>query len=624
MSGAQPEAPVASRPTAVAIMVMMAIIVATLYLTRELLVPMVLAVLLAFILAPLVGRLQRLWVPRGPAVLLVVALAFVLISIMGFVVGRQAASLATGLPAYRVTIEQKLHALEAGGELLDRLDSGLSSMLGNGPGKQAPTPEPGAAAGVTAPSLLAIGRTVLPSVLGPISTGAVVAVFAIFVLLAREDLRDRLVRLLGQRDMHRTILALTDAATRLSRYFLFQLLLNAGFGLFVGTGLWLLGLPGFALWGILAAIMRFVPFIGTVIAVAPPVLLSIVVAPGWSLTFEVLALFILTDVIVSQAVEPLLYGHSTGLSPIAIIVSAAFWAFVWGPIGLVLATPLTVCLVVLGRHVAHLGFLEVMLGDQPPLEPPETFYQRALEGNGRELLREARRQVALSSLTAYYDNVALRGLALAQADLARDALGDERLEEIHGRIETLLTASAAIQPAGHQGQYRVPATELPPSWAAAGAVLCIPGRGQLDDLAATMATQTLRGAGFGAEMVSNARLGSSRSQNTPADGQAAVPPVEGPALCCLSVLDDGSTIAGVLYLMQRMRRQMPRSALVICLWHATTESKLLQELRSADGEIYIVMSLGELIALARVLSSRGNHHLALATSDETPGSLPVS
>ena len=346
-----------------------AVVVAGLYLGRDLLVPLVLAALLAFVLAPASVLLQRIRLPRAAAVIVAVALAFAAIGGIGLVVGRQVAALADSLPAYETTVTGKWRALATGGGLVARLTSGMAG----GPAGAAPAAGAAAALGLADTSGLAIARTVAQPLLGPLATAGVVLVFTVFILLSSEDLRDRLVRLVGRRDLHRTILAMNDAARRLSRYFLFQLALNAGFGLLIGASLWLAGLPNPVLWGILAALMRFVPYVGTPIALLPPLLLAVAVVPGWSLAILVLALFIGTELIMGQVVEPLIYGHSTGLSPIAVIVATAFWAFLWGPVGLLLATPLTVCLVVIGRHVEALAFFEVILGDKPPLEPAETF-----------------------------------------------------------------------------------------------------------------------------------------------------------------------------------------------------------------------------------------------------------
>ncbi len=580
-----------------------AVVVVALYFGRELLVPLVLAVLLAFVLAPVVALLQRARLGKAPAVLVAVALAFTIIAGVGAIVGGQATTLAGSLPSYQATIQEKMRFLATGTELLERFNNSLRSLLGGAdagtvklgparPGAEAvPSASPAGSAGdLGAPSALVVVRTIAEPLLGPLASVGVVVVFLIFVLLSREDLRDRLVRLVGRKDLHRTILAMNDAARRLSRYFLIQLALNSAFGAFIAAGLWLAGLPSPLMWGILAGLMRFVPFIGSFIAVVPPFLLALAVTPGWSLALVVLALFLVSDLAMGQVIEPLLYGHSTGLSPIAVILAAAFWTFLWGPVGLLIATPLTVCLVVVGRHVESLAFLEVMLGDSPPLEPPETFYQRALEGNAAELAVQARKAVGSSSLAQYYDQVAMRGLALAQADLSRDTLAFERLEAIHRQIEALLSTLAVGQ-GGAGAQKRA----APPEWQADGAVLCIPGRGQLDDLAATMAVQVLQDAGFAARSESNAILGTGREE------PAQLGDVR---LCCLSVLEQGSSASGIRYLLRRIQRRMPNAAIVVCLWHAGGASPLLGALRAEGSEENIVLSLGELVALARAISAR--------------------
>ncbi len=603
-AGLQQAAPTLSR-TGIAALNAGAVIVAALYFGRELLVPLVLAVLLAFVLAPIVVLLQRARLGKAPAVLIAVALAFTIIGGIGAIVGGQATTLAGSLPSYQATIQEKMRFLATGTELLDRLNNSLRALLGSdgaagvkiGPAQagaeMVPPPSPaGPASDLGAPSALVVVRTIAQPLLGPLASVGVVIVFVIFVLLSREDLRDRLVRLVGRKDMHRTILAMNDAARRLSRYFLIQLALNSGFATFIASGLWVAGLPNPLLWGILAGLMRFVPFIGSFIAVVPPFLLALAVTPGWSLALVVLALFLLSDMAMGQVVEPLLYGHSTGLSPIAVILSAAFWAFLWGPVGLLIATPLTVCLVVIGRHVESLAFLDVMLGDSPPLEPAETFYQRALEGHAKELVAQARTTVGGSSLAQYYDQVAMRGLALAQADLSRDTLAFERLEAIHRQIEILLSMLAA-GPRDASAQQR--AAALAPEWQVDGAVVCIPGRGQLDDLAATMAVQVLQGAGFAARCESNAVLGA---------GRGGPPHLDSARLCCLSVLEQGSSASGIRYLLRRIQRQMPDAAIVVCLWHAAGDSPLLGALRAEGSEENIVLSLGELVALARAISAR--------------------
>ena len=555
-----------------------AIIVAALYFGQELLVPLALAAMLAFVLAPASAMLQRLWLPRGIAVLIAVVLAFVVIGGIGLVVGRQLGLLADNLPTYQATVLAKWHALTQGNGILAQITASMPvGSEGNG-----------AIMGIDPSTGIALARRFAPTVLGPLGTAFIVLVFTIFMLLASDDLRDRLVRLVGRRDMHRTILAMNEAARRLSRYFLFQLGLNSSFGVLIGVCLWVAGLPNPVLWGILAACMRFVPYVGTVIALVPPLLLATAVVPGWELALVVGALFLGCELIMGQVVEPLIYGHSTGLSPIAVIVATAVWALLWGPVGLLLATPLTVCLVVIGRNVEALAFLDVILGDSSPLEPAETFYQRALEGQVTTLVAGARQQIAAASLTDYYDRVALPGLALAQGDLSRDEAAFERLEAIHAQVELFLRLIDRSTPDSGD-------VALAAAWQAPGAVACIPGRGQLDDLAAAMAVQVLGAAGFGSLMVPNQVLG--------ANGDLP-PGLEQTLLCCLSVLEDGSNVSGIRYLVRRIEKRMPGAVVVICLWHADRDSPTLTDLRADEHGKHVVLSAGELLAYTQTLVTR--------------------
>ena len=570
-----------------------AIVVAALYYGQELMVPLVLACLLAFVLAPARSLLESLRLPRVIAVLIVVLLAFGTIGGLGTIVGRQAASLADSLPKYRTTVMTKWEALTHRVGVIEDFTRGFSAVpAATERVANKVSPGPAAALGLFDVSGLTLARTVAQPILAPLATAGIVLIFTIFILLANEDLRDRLVRLVGRQDLHRTILAMNDVASRLSRFFLFQLAINASFGVVIGSCLWLLGLPNPLLWGILAAIMRFVPFIGVVVAVIPPLLLAIAVVPGWGLALFVLALFAGAEALMGQVVEPLIYGHSTGLSPLAVIVATAFWALLWGPVGLLIATPVTVCLVVIGRHVEALAFFDVILGDTPPLEPPETFYQRALEGQAAMLLPGARKQIAASSLTEYYDRVALPGLALAQGDLARDALAFERLEAIHDQIEKLLARMAAERV---EAGMPAPPHSVAEGWRGDGSVLCIPGRGQLDDLAAMMAVQILCGAGFGARVEPNLVLGSLHS---------ATNEFARTRLCCLSILEQGSNVAGIQYFIRRIQRQMPGAMIVVGLWHVDRASPLLAALRAAGEEEHMVLSVGELLALCHAVAAR--------------------
>ena len=594
------DAPAAAR-SVLATLYAGAVVIAALYFGHELVVPLVLASLLAFVLAPACVLLQRIRLPRVAAVLVVVLLAFAIIGALGLVVGRQVANLAEGLPAYQSTVLEKWRGLQSGDGIVARLAREASTTKSPPAGAAAPAKPEGPAAllDLGQSSNLTIARTFAQPLLGPVGTFGIVLVFTIFILMARDDLRDRLVRLVGRQDLHRTILAMNDAGRRLSRYFLYQLGLNTGFGILIGACLWACGLPNPLLWGILAALMRFVPYIGVAIALAPPLLLALAVVPGWTLAILVLALFVGAELLMGQVVEPLIYGHSTGLSPLAVIVATAFWALLWGPIGLLIATPLTLCLVVIGRHVEALAFLDVILGDAPPLEPSETFYQRALEGHALVLLPTARQRIVSSSLADYYDAVALPGLALAQRDLSRQVLAFERLEDIHVQVEALLDRLAA-EPAADDGSA---ADTAPTTWQDRS-IVCIPGRGHLDDLAAAMVVQSLDRAGFRARLEPNAVVGPSSSVD-----------LAGTRLCCLSIIEEGSSVSGILYFVRRIRKCMPAAAIVIGLWRADRDSAVLAALRSEGADAHLVLSIGELLAFTRALAVR-----AVAPSAETqPG-----
>jgi predicted PurR-regulated permease PerM len=569
-----------------------AVIVAALYFGRDVLVPLVLAVLLAFVLAPAARVLQRLRLGKGLAVLVTVLAAFAVIGAVGAALGSQAADLAADLPRYATTLRAKLGALRGLGDLLRQSDGLLGSL-----GIEGAPPAP---AGATTPvvvatsprsdaALLDVAGRILGPVVQPLAMAGLVIIFTILVLLYREDLRDRAIRLAGARDLHRTMTAMNDAAARLSRLFLAQLGLNAGYAVLIAGLLWAVGLPSPLLWGILAGMMRFVPFIGTPIAVAPPLVLAMGVDPGWGLAVTVLAVFLLGAVIMGQVLEPLLFGRRTGLSPLSVVLSASFWAFLWGPIGLLIATPLTVGLVVLGRHVPRFEFFDVLLGDRPPLQPEESFYQRALEGDADGLVEQARDILAEpdASLAAYGDSVALQGLVLAQTDWSREALEPERLEVIRAQVGTLLDDLS---------DFGTPAeATLLPAWRAEGAVVCIPGRGPLDDLTARLAALVLHRAGLGARAETSAAL---ETANLGRLDPGLV------RLCCLSVLEEGNSIAGLRYFLRRIARQLPEAKVIVGLWDAPPDSAMLTALREEGPADAIVTSLGEAAALCEALAAR--------------------
>ena len=445
------------------------VVVAALYFGRDVLVPVALAVLLSFVLAPLVRLLQLWYIPRTLAVITVVLIAFAAILGAGALVVAQVNQLASDLPQYQSTLREKIQALRgvaAGTGTLERASEVLQEL-------QKEIDKPGTAAPSSAPSpgerrlpdrpipvevrqpdpgaLQTLAALITPLV-RPLTTTGIVVIFVIFILLQRQDLRNRLVRLAGAQDLQRTTAALDDAGQRLSRLFLMQLALNAGFGLVIGAGLWVIGVPNAPLWGMLAMILRFVPYIGAVIAAILPLVIAAAVGPIGPWCYGPPYCSSSSSRSPGMSIEPLLFGHSTGLSPVAVIAAATFWTWLWGPIGLILATPLTVCLVVLGRHVERLEFLDVMLGDQPPLTPAEMIYQRMLAGDPVEAAEQAEIILKEKPLAAYYDEVLLEGLKLAQADADRGLIGDEHMLGIRDAVAEIVDDLGT-----HEDKVEVPA-----------------------------------------------------------------------------------------------------------------------------------------------------------------------
>ncbi|MDB5360887.1 MAG: family transporter [Rhodospirillales bacterium] len=602
-------------------------IIAALYFARDVLIPLTLAVLLSILLAPLVGLLRGLRLGRIPAVLLAVLTAVGLILAIGGLIGTQIADLADNVPTYAQTIESKAgtmrgYAMGQIGRIATRL--GYDDIVGKKPAKPAAAPAPmlprlPTKAGPQPlpvevhqpdPSPLELAERYLSPILSPLGTVGIVFVVAIFILLQQDDLRDRLIRLFGSSDLRRTTVALDDGGRRLSRYFLTQLGINTAFGIIIATGLFLIGIPSPLLWGVLGGLLRFVPYVGAIIAALFPMALAAAVDPGWSMVLWAGGLFIVVEAIVGQLIEPLLYGHSTGLSPISVVVAAIFWSWLWGPIGLILSTPLTLCLVVLGRHVDQLEFLDVMLGDRPALTPVESFYQRMLAGDQDEARDHAELLLKERSLTSYYDDVALPGLELAAVDAQRGALSAEQLERIRDTISELVEDLAghldkqpvvdrteeAAGPARDQPvlsnarppETLGPAEGLSAVWRGPAPVLCVAGRGLLDEAVATMLCQLLSKHGIGARIA---------PYEAATRGNINLLETSQVAMVCVSYLDISGKHAHLRYLLQRLRQRMPTTPIVVGLWPSEDPSMPDPTLRDEIGADYYTRTLHQAVEI---------------------------
>jgi predicted PurR-regulated permease PerM len=436
------------------------VVVSTLYLAREVLIPITLSVLLSFALAPLVNLLRRMSLGRTPAVIVTVLVALGVISVVGAVLGSQISQLAGNIPKYASTVEKKVdivkhNTIDRATDFASKFNSGQTSSI---PGETPPTAQPAAPSKEKPPetqpswlnsamsSPMALLQNIFSPVFSPLLTLGIVLVVTIFVLIEQDDLRDRVIRLVGATDLHRTIAVMEEAGEKLSRYFLTQLSINVLFGLVISIGLYFIEVPNPILWGILAALLRFIPYVGSLICAVLPIALAAAVDPGWSMTVWTAALFLVLEIAVGQFIEPLAYGHNTGLSPLAVVIAAIFWSWLWGPIGLMLSMPLTLCLVVLGHYVERLDFLDVMLSDRPPLTPIESFYQRILAGDPDEALDHAELVLKDRELAAYYDEIALLGMRLATNDAARGALSQEQLDRVKSTIGDLIAELTLLKP----------------------------------------------------------------------------------------------------------------------------------------------------------------------------------
>lgn len=609
-------------PSAAEMAIVGFIIVVALYFGQVVLVPLALAVILSFVLAPLVRLLKRGGLPNAPSVILVVIVAFSVIFGIGALITQQVASLAQEIPRYQITLKGKVAALRdaaaGSGGAIQQASETLKDLQ-----KQLEAPDVAAAPPVAvtvtplrgplgggaiggnsnpiavevhtpAPTALDQLQSIIGIVLAPLATVGAVLLFVLFLLLQREDVRDRAIRLLGAHDLEKSTTAMDDAGDRLSKYFLAMTAINAAFGIIIGVGLWAIGVPSPVLWGVLAMLMRFVPFIGSFIAAACPLMLAAAVDPGWSMLLWTLALYAISEPIMGSVIEPLVQSHRTGLSPLAIILAAAFWTLLWGPIGLLLAIPLTVVLVVLGRHVERLEFINVMLGDTPPLSPPERFYQRMLAGDPAEAVEQAEKFIKDRSLIDYYDDVVIEGLRLAQADADRGTLEPSRLLDIRDTGDIVIDALADHDLLPKKIKRAAPAPDVDDSslidgkpaendddddeantaepapialsdaWKHESAVLCVASRTALDEMVALALARLLSKYGIGTKVIDPQRL---------RHGTLSGEDVDGVRLICVSALDVHERSAHARFLVRRLHRSAPDAIVLGGFWKMNPDAR---------------------------------------------------
>ncbi len=647
---AQAAAPKNSRILALA---SVAVVIGALYFAKQVLVPVALATMLSFVLAPLVTRLQRLHLGRVPAVIAVVLLVVGVIGVLGYIVVGQVGDLASKIPQYQANIEEKVtwvKRLTSGGNF-EKASRAIENSIHNAttqPATTAPAVKSGDLPGAPTPATFnPSGQTSTPvpvsitagpdgngldrlvgnlysalsPILEPLATLFIVAILAIFVLIAREDVRDRVIRLIGQGQINITTQAMDEAATRISRYLIAQCIVNGAYGLTIGAGLWVIGalfghsdpaFPNWLLWGMLTGLLRFVPYIGPWIGAAFPMILALAVYHGMSVPAAVVVMFIVVELITTNWVEPWLYGSSAGVSEVAILVAAVFWTWLWGLVGLLLSTPLTVIFVVAGKYVPQLEFLNILLGAQPALEPKYRLYQRLLAEDIEEAEELLTSYAADLPLVRLYDTVVLPALSLAENERHRDQLDEHKQALIRNEVRELVVDLGEMPAAQEgtktelhvKGESGLSSNGKKPLEATVGenrpiaeletvqyerTVVCLPARDPADEIACVMLAQVLDRRGYRAEHVSVEKLASEYVQIV-GEKQAQV--------VVVSALPPAA-VTHARYIVKRLRASLPDLKIIVGLWTECGDVKKSRERLAAAGADLVVCSLEEAVEKLR-------------------------
>ena len=610
----------AGSAAALAVLTLIAV-VAALRLGRDIFLPLAIAMLITFALSPLVSYLRKFGMPMIAAVLSAVTIAFSVIGIFGFVVTTQIGQLAQQLPTFQENIVTKLNVLqETGSEngpiaRLSRMVTAINAEMATA------LPQQGAAD----PSSQAIAVEVVERrgpfetlqelalpLLSPIAMTGLVIVVVIFMLLERDELRDRFIRLVGANDINRTTQVIEDAGTRVGRYLLVQLLVNVIYAIPIGVGLWLIGVPNAVLWGLLTLVLRFVPYIGPILSAIFPLFLAFAVSPGWSTVLWTAALFLTVELISSNVIEPWLYGSRTGVTPLAIIVAAIFWTWVWGPLGLVMSTPLTVCLVVVGRYIPQFEAFDVLFGDRPVLAAHSRLYQRLLVGDTVESTLRAEEILEDQYLSDYHRDVGIPALILAQADYERGVLSpsqENRFADAAGQFLAELDPIVEVEraepaDADDTGDDVPVATSSPGD---AYRLVVLGGRTRLDDVSAQMLGQAAAADGAIVDVFSHRDLTPSRFARIAGTGADCV---------ILSFLDVAPSRASLLHI-RRLKRASPRMRVGLAIWQSTgADSAAPSERRVSEAKLAEIMEIG-----ADFCATNLDEVLAQAFRDDEPRAL---
>jgi predicted PurR-regulated permease PerM len=558
------------------------LIIASLYWAQAVLIPVALAILLTFLLSPLAGALERIALGRLPSVILIVVFAFSLLGGIGWIVTLQFGSLANELPTYRKNIRQKIADIrEAGkGGALEKVQKTAEDVKEEFQKKDEPSRVQAKPREVVVKAVESSTFWPIPLAVGPMverfAGAGLVIVLVIFMLIQREDLRNRLIRLAGYGRLTVTTRALEEAGQRISRYLLMQTIINSSFGLAVGFALYLIGVPYAILWGFLAAVLRFIPYVGPFAAAMMPSALSLAVFEGWLWPIVVVGLFLALELLNNMVLEPLLYGESAGVSGVGLLVAVAFWTWLWGPIGLVLATPLTVCVVVLGKYVPRMDFIGVLISDQPAMESNISYYQRLLAMDQAEAAEIVEEHLKTHPAEQIYDDVLVPALNYVRRDRELGRLTEdveqfvfratrEILDDLNSlKSQSLSKVSESSKAATIDENSLV---ILPKVF-----ILGCPAQDEADELALLMFRQLLDGTKYEVEIMSDAML---TAEVVARIGE------KNPAMICIAAVPPGG-LSHTRYLCKRLRARFPNLKIAVGRWGTGSEDSNSILLAGAD------------------------------------------
>ena len=608
--------------------------ITALHLAKEILVPLALAIFLSFLLTPLADRLEGWGLGRIPSVISVVAVTFVILGFLGWIVTSQLVDLSVQLPDWKDEIVEKIQELKPDSEVLDKVTQTIDEVSKKVSEEKPAKPEEPDAAGSKAnesadgsagepseetglldrltrqikapakqepmdvrvvglpPSPLEQIQNWLGPIVAPLSAAGIAVVLVIFILLKREDQRNRLLQLFGASNLHASTEALTDVTERVSKYLRMQFLINAGYGICVGVGLAAIGVPSAITWGVLSFSLRFLPYIGPWLSAIMPLTVSLATSTGWTEPMFVAGLFVVLELLVNNVAEPMLYGRSTGVSGVGVIIAAIFWTWIWGPIGLVLAMPLTVCVVVMAKYIPGIQFLSVLLGDQSALSAPERIYQRLLAGDCDEAAEHAGAAVAGRSLSQAFDEGVIPALIMAENDRHAGRLHDEQAVLVHETARDLIDELDESS-AASEAENEVSLTDERPSQDRSPLrILCIPLRDQADDIGSAMLGKLLVREGV---IVEQGAVSALTSELVDSVETLHVD------LVILSIIPPLPPRSSRL-LCRRLHDRYPQLPVVIGYWGGGKAEEIRRRL--ADDQSEIVTTLGDAVERVRAIAAR--------------------